>query len=117
VLQACQLAFRLFSRRSDKAIDGEHGAGVIARGDRLAYLAQLRLRIVKKLDQVGMIQTALHHRMSSGRSRSLLVTEYAHLHGLHSQTVKNVQFCALPVAVLAEGPIREIIPMCKIARI
>ena len=61
MLQACQLAFRLFGRRSDKAIDGEHGTGVVACRDRLAYLAQLRLRVVQKLDQVGMIQTALHH--------------------------------------------------------
>ena len=75
MLKACELAFRLFGCRSDKAIDGEHGTGMVARRDRLAYLAQLRLRIVQKLDQVGMIQTALHHTISSGRSEVALDTE------------------------------------------
>jgi hypothetical protein len=50
MLQACELAFRLFGRRSDKAIDGEHGTGMVAGRDSLAYLAQLRLRVVQKLD-------------------------------------------------------------------
>ncbi|MER8467548.1 hypothetical protein [Mesorhizobium sp. M1396] len=74
MFKARELASGLFGRRAEKTIDGEHGVGVAACREHLAYRAQLSVRVVQKLEQIDMIQTALHRMMSRGRSEVALAT-------------------------------------------